>query len=110
MWSWSTLRIDVLCGPDGAGDAGQWASVFGTLESVTAAGLGFSPGGRHRALHIPWHRIVALTGAPNWDRGHHAPDLWQPYERVEAPPPPPTLPPRTRGPGLHAVPTPDDAA
>lgn len=108
---WSTLRVDVLCGPTGA--AGQWASVFGTLESVTTAHLGFSPGGRHRTLHIPWHRIVALTGAPHFDRGHRTPDLWQPYELVDAPPPPPRGPrpsPIRGAGGLRAVPAPDGAA
>ncbi|MGW1616150.1 hypothetical protein ACWCQZ_43210 [Streptomyces sp. NPDC002285] len=107
---WSALRVDVLCGPTGA--ASQWASVFGTLESVTTAGLGFSPAGRHRTLHIPWHRIVALTGAPHWDRGHRAPDLWQPYEPIDAPPPPPAgpLPAQIRGTGLRSVPAPDGAA
>ncbi|MCZ1011928.1 hypothetical protein O1L68_40170 [Streptomyces lydicus] len=107
---WSTLRVDVLCGPTGTAD--RWASVFGMLESVTTAGLGFSPGGRHRTLHIPWHRIVALTGAPRFDRGHRAPDLWQPYEPVDAPPPPPAgpRPALIRGAGLRAIPTPDGAA
>ncbi|MFE3166648.1 hypothetical protein [Streptomyces sp. NPDC059224] len=107
---WTTLRVDVLCGPTGA--ASQWASVFGTLEAVTTAGLGLTPGGRHRTLHIPWHRIVVLTGAPHWDRGHHAPVLWQPYEPVGTPTPPPTGPrlARIQGAGLRAVPAPDGAA
>ena len=106
---WSTLRVDVLCGPTGAAD--RWASVFGTLESVTTAGLGFSPGGRHRTLHIPWQRIVALTGAPHFDRSRRAPDLWQPYEPVDAPPPPAgPRPTRIQSAGLRAVPKPDGAA
>ncbi|MFF8786741.1 hypothetical protein [Streptomyces sp. NPDC015125] len=104
---WSALRVDVLCGATGA--AGHWASVFGTMESVTEAGLGFSPGGRHRALRIPWQRIVALTGAPHWDRGHRAPALWQPYDPIAAPPPPSAGPAKARTVGLHAVPTPDNA-
>ncbi|MFJ3658320.1 hypothetical protein ACIPPR_34070 [Streptomyces nigra] len=87
---WITLRVDLLCGPTNAAD--QWASVFGTLESVTTAGLGFSPGGRHHTLHIPWHRIVALTGAPHWDRGHRTPDLWQPYKPLDTPPHHPPVP------------------
>ncbi|WP_317447666.1 hypothetical protein [Streptomyces collinus] len=104
---WTTLRVDVLCGSTGRAE--QWASVFGTLEAVTDSGIRFSPGGRHRALHIPWHRIVALTGAPNWDRGHGVPDLWRPYEPVAAPPPP-DRPTSTRSAGLRALPTPDGAA
>ncbi|MER6470962.1 hypothetical protein [Streptomyces collinus] len=99
--------MDVLCGSTGRAE--QWASVFGTLEAVTDSGIRFSPGGRHRALHIPWHRIVALTGAPNWDRGHGVLDLWRPYEPV-AVPPPPDRPTSTRSAGLRALPTPDGAA
>ncbi|MET7981671.1 hypothetical protein [Streptomyces sp. NPDC005281] len=105
--SWSTLRIDVLCGPTGR--AGQWASVFGTLDSVTEPGIGFSPGGRHRALHIPWHRIVALSGAPNWDRGHGTPAFWQPYEPITVPSPPPAGTAKARIVSLSTVPEPKDA-
>ncbi|MEU5476674.1 hypothetical protein [Streptomyces mirabilis] len=105
--SWNTLRVDVLCGPTGR--ARQWASVFGTLESVAAPGIGFSPGGRHRAVHIPWQRIVALSGAPNWDRGHGTPVLWQPYEPIALPVPPPAGGARARIVSLSTVPEPKGA-
>lgn len=76
----------------------------------SAAGLGFGPGGRPQALRVPWHRVVALSGAPNWDCGHRTPDLRQRYKPIDAPPPPPILPAGPRGAGLRAVPTPDGAA
>lgn len=84
--------MDVLCGADGRAD--RWAGLFGTLESVTTTGIGFNPGGRHRPKHLPWHQIVALTGAPHWDRSHHTPPLWQPYDPLPQPPRP--LPPPVR--------------
>ncbi|MFJ1709461.1 helicase associated domain-containing protein [Kitasatospora sp. NPDC088346] len=56
--SWSTLRVDVLCGADGRAD--RRAGLFGTLESVTAAGIGLSPGGRHRPSTCPG------TGSSPW--------------------------------------------
>ena len=101
---WSVLRVDVLCGRTGAEKS--WASLFGTLESVGSAGIGLNPGGQHRTLRIPLHRIAALTGAPHWDRSHHAPPLWQPYEPLA-----PAAAARagsTSG-GLRAVPAPDGA-
>ncbi|MFJ4679081.1 hypothetical protein [Kitasatospora sp. NPDC088783] len=110
LTSWlrgSTLCVDVLCGT--AEEAGSWASLFGTLESATADGLGFNPGGRHRTVYIPWHRIVALTGAPNRHRGHADPELWEPYEPVDAPPPQPPGPARARSAGLRIVPAPEGA-
>ncbi|MFJ1662485.1 hypothetical protein [Streptomyces anthocyanicus] len=107
---WSTVRVDMLSGPSGAAD--RWVSVFGTLEPATTTHLGISPGGRHRTVRIPWHRIVAVTGVPRYDRGYGTPDLWQPYEPVDAPPPPPPgpRPSLIRGGGLRAVPSPDGAA
>lgn len=107
---WSTVRVDLLCGPTGAAD--RWASIFGTLEPATTTHLGVSPGGRHRTVRIPWHRIVAVTGVPRFDRGYGTPDLWQPYEPVDAPPSPlpGPRPSSIRGAGLRSVPSPDGAA
>ncbi|MFD4788715.1 hypothetical protein ACFWN1_16975 [Streptomyces sp. NPDC058459] len=49
--------------------------------------------------------------APHFDRGHRTPDLWQPYEAVNAPPPPRPRPSPIHGTGgLRAVPAPDGAA
>ncbi|MBK3588231.1 hypothetical protein JHN49_32765, partial [Streptomyces sp. MBT57] len=75
---WSTVRVDMLSGPSGAAD--RLVSVLGTPEPATTTHLGISPGGRHRTVRIPWHRIVAVTGVPRFDRGYGTPDLWQPYE------------------------------
>jgi len=95
---WSVLRLDVLCGR--AGGEAVWASVFGTLESVGEAGVGLSPGGRHRTLRFPAHRIVALTGAPRWDRGHSDSPIWRPYELLASIEPDPDPAPGP-GPGCH---------
>lgn len=118
---WSTVRVDMLSGPTGAAD--RWVSVFGTLEPATSTHLGVSPGGWHRTVRIPWHRIVAVTGVPRFDRGYGSPDLWQPYEPVDAPPPPPPGPrpslirgevcgpyPRRTAPRNHDVATPPHPA
>ncbi|MFD6967213.1 hypothetical protein [Streptomyces sp. NPDC059949] len=80
---WSALRLDVLCGRDA--DQPSWASLFGTLEAVDTGGIALNPGGRHLPLHVPVHRIVALTGAPHWERAQRTPALWQPYDLLPAP-------------------------
>lgn len=98
---WSVLRVDVLCGRDPG--QSSWASLFGTLESVDNGGIAFSPGGRHQPLRVPVTRIVALTGAPHWERTERTPALWKPYEPLPAPAADPG-----RG-GLHVVPAPDSA-
>ncbi|MEU4111053.1 hypothetical protein [Streptomyces sp. NPDC027717] len=81
---WSALRLDVLCGRDP--EQHSWATLFGTLEAVDSAGIALNPGGRHLPLHVPVHRIVALTGAPHWERSQQTPALWQSYRLLPAPP------------------------
>lgn len=80
------LRLDVWCPAPGGGDA--WASLYGTLAQVGDGEVMLSPGGTHPLIPIPLHRVVALSGAPNWERNHHPyePDpLWEPYEPQSAP-------------------------
>jgi hypothetical protein len=75
---WQVLRLDMWCGPEGA--EGVWASLYGTLDDVGEGELTLKPGGKHRPVRVPVNRVVALVGAPRWDRDHHreAP-LWKPY-------------------------------
>ncbi|MFF1680764.1 hypothetical protein ACFVYG_32590 [Streptomyces sp. NPDC058256] len=82
--SWQVLRLDMWCGPEGA--EGVWASLYGTLDDVGEGELVLKPGGQHRPVQIPLNRVVAVVGAPRWDRDHHqkAP-LWNPYEPVPVP-------------------------
>ncbi|MEU5241659.1 hypothetical protein ACH4UR_35715 [Streptomyces lydicus] len=82
--SWQVLRLDMWCGPEGA--EGVWASLYGTLDDVGEGELTLKPGGQHRPVRIPLNRVVALVGAPRWDRDHYqeAP-LWKPYEPVPVP-------------------------
>ncbi|MFJ9379280.1 hypothetical protein [Streptomyces sp. NPDC101455] len=81
---WQVLRLDVWCGPEG--DEGVWASLYGTLADVGEGELVLKPGGQHRPVRIPLNRMVALVGAPRWDRDQYreAP-LWKPYEPVPFP-------------------------
>ncbi|WP_129291828.1 hypothetical protein [Streptomyces lydicus] len=82
--SWQVLRLDMWCGPEGA--EGCWASLYGTLDEVGEGALALKPGGRHRPVRIPISRVVALVGAPRWDRDHphRGAPLWKPYEPVPA--------------------------
>ncbi|MEW2493745.1 hypothetical protein AB0942_09380 [Streptomyces nodosus] len=82
--SWQVLRLDLWCGPEGG--EGVWASLYGTLDEVGDGMLALRPGGEHHPVRIPLNRVVALAGAPRWDRNHpyqEAP-LWKPYEPVPA--------------------------
>lgn len=81
---WHVLRVDTWCGPEGG--KGVWASLYGTLHEVGEGELVLKPGGQHRPVRVPLNRVVALVGAPRWDREHHreAP-LWKPYEPVPVP-------------------------
>ncbi|MCX4827034.1 hypothetical protein OG883_46205 [Streptomyces sp. NBC_01142] len=82
--SWQVLRLDLWCGPEGG--EGVWASLYGTLDEVGDGMLALKPGGEHHPVRIPLNRVVALAGAPRWDRNHpyqEAP-LWKPYEPVPA--------------------------
>lgn len=81
---WQVLRLDMWCGPEGT--EGVWASLYGTLDDVGEGELTLKPGGQHRPVRVPVNRVVALVGAPRWDRDHHreAP-LWRPYEPAPVP-------------------------
>lgn len=80
---WHVLRVDTWCGPEGG--EGVWASLYGTLDDVGEGELALKPGGQHRPVQVPLNPVVALLGAPRWDRDRHreAP-LWKPYEPVRA--------------------------
>ncbi|MCX4682056.1 hypothetical protein OG413_43530 [Streptomyces sp. NBC_01433] len=80
---WHVLRVDAWCGPEGG--EGVWASLYGTLDDVGEGELALKPGGQHRPVRVPLNRVVALVGAPRWDRDQRreAP-LWNPYEPVRA--------------------------
>ncbi|MEY9842891.1 hypothetical protein [Streptacidiphilus sp. EB103A] len=82
------LRLDVWCPAPGGRDT--WASLFGTLAQVGDGEVGFRPGGQHQPVRIPLHRVVALSGAPRWERTHHpygSDPLWEPYEPRPVPGP-----------------------
>ncbi|MFF7098059.1 hypothetical protein ACFY9A_37595 [Streptomyces rubradiris] len=79
------VRLDLECGRRNAEPF--LASVFGTVRPGDGPNLEFSAAGRHGPLTVPLHRVVAVTGAPDWKPGgsfpHPAEPLWQLYSAPE---------------------------